>query len=43
MNQGVEYAVGIILALAVSVFASFVGFDRDRAFYPVIMIVIASY
>ena len=36
-----EYFVGISLALAVSLFATFVGFDRDRSFYPVVMVVIA--
>jgi hypothetical protein len=38
-----EYAIGIGLALAVSALATAVGFDRDRAFYPVVAIVIASY
>ena len=38
-----EYIVGILLALAVSLSASFVGLDRDRAFYPTVLIVIASY
>jgi len=38
-----EYVVGLGLALAVSVFASLVGLDRDRAFYPTVMVVIASY
>jgi hypothetical protein len=37
------YLIGIILALAVGVLANVVGFDRDRAFYPTVMIVIASY
>jgi hypothetical protein len=35
--------VGLLLAFAVGVFATAVGFDRDRAFYPVVMIVIATY
>lgn len=35
--------VGIGLALAISMTATFVGFDRDRAFYPTLTIVIASY
>lgn len=35
--------VGIILALAVGLFAHAVGFDRDKAFYPVVLIIIASY
>src|SRR4051812_38938857 len=38
-----EYIVGISLALAVSLLATFVGFERDRVFYPTAMIVIASY
>lgn len=37
------YVVGAGLALTVCVFATFVGFDRDRAFYPTLTIVIASY
>jgi hypothetical protein len=36
-----EYLVGIILALVVSIFATLVGLDRDRGFYPTVMIVIA--
>ena len=35
--------IGIALALGVAVFARVVGFDRDRAFYPVVLTVIASY
>lgn len=38
-----EYLVGALLALGVGVFATVVGFDRDRAFYPVVLAVIASY
>ncbi len=34
--------VGALLALAVGLFATVVGLDRDRAFYPVVAIVIAS-
>ena len=37
------YVVGIVLSIAVAVFARWVGFDRDRAFYPTVLIVIASY
>jgi hypothetical protein len=39
----VAYLIGIVLALGVGILASVVGFDRDRAFYPTVMIVIASY
>ena len=35
--------VGISLALVVALFARGVGFDHDRAFYPVVLVVIASY
>jgi hypothetical protein len=34
---------GVLLAIAVGVFATAVGFDRDRAFYPTLLAVIASY
>jgi hypothetical protein len=35
--------VGALLAFAVGLLAAGFGLDRDRAFYPVVMIVIASY
>lgn len=38
-----EYLVGVLLALGTGVFGAVVGFDRDRAFYPVVLTVIASY
>jgi len=38
-----EYLIGVTLALAVAGFAAVVGFDRDRAFYPTVLIVIAAY
>src|SRR4051812_41829264 len=37
------YVVGIVLSIGVALFAGWVGFDRDRAFYPTVLIVIASY
>jgi hypothetical protein len=37
------YVVGFVLAVGVALFARWVGFDRDRAFYPTVLIVIASY
>ena len=37
------YVIGIVLSAGVAVFARYVGFDRDRAFYPTVMIVIAAY
>jgi hypothetical protein len=37
------FVVGIVLSVGVAVFARSTGFDRDRAFYPTLMIVIAAY
>ena len=37
------YLIGIVLALAVSSYATTLRLDRDRAFYPTVLIVIASY
>jgi hypothetical protein len=36
------YVIGALLSVGVASFARFVGLDRDRAFYPTVMIVIAS-
>ena len=35
--------VGAVLAFGVGLMATVVGLDRDRAFYPIVTIVIASY
>lgn len=37
------YLVGATLAIAVGIMATVVGLDRDRAFYPVVTVVVASY
>ncbi len=37
------YVIGIVFSAGVAVFARCVGFDRDRAFYPTVTIVIALY
>ena len=37
------YVIGIVLALVVSAFAAMARFDRDRAFYPTVLTVIALY
>ena len=37
-----EYAIGIMAAVAVGRFASWIGFDKERCFYPVVLIVIAT-
>jgi hypothetical protein len=39
----VNYANGVLLAGAVSGLATLAGFDRDRAFYSTLTIVIATY
>jgi hypothetical protein len=38
-----EYLIGLVLSLAVAGAATIIGFDRERAFYPTVLIVIASY
>ncbi|MGE0042797.1 MAG: hypothetical protein AB7H88_21375 [Vicinamibacterales bacterium] len=37
------YVAGVVLSIGVALFARSVGFDRDRAFYPVVLMVVASY
>lgn len=37
------YIVGIVLSVGVALLARSVGFDRDRAFYATVIIVVASY
>jgi hypothetical protein len=37
------YLIGVVLAVAVCIFAMLVGFDRDRVFYPTVLAVIATY
>jgi hypothetical protein len=38
-----EYLIGAVLAAAVCAFAMLAGFDRDRVFYPTLLIVVATY
>jgi hypothetical protein len=38
-----EYLIGAGLAVLVCAFATWVGFDRDRVFYPTLLLVVASY
>ena len=37
------YAIGIVLAACVFLLGRVVGFERDRAFYPTVVVAIASY
>jgi len=36
-----EYLIGFFLALGISIGATAIGFDRERSFYPTVLIVIA--
>ena len=38
-----EYLVGVGLAAVVCVFAMVVGFDRERVFYPTMLVVVGTY
>ena len=38
-----QYLVGLLLCVAVAAFATVTGLDRERAFYPTVLIVVASY
>jgi len=38
-----EYLVGVVLALAISMCASAIGMDRERSFYPTVLAVVATY
>jgi hypothetical protein len=37
----VEYLIGVVLALGIALGATVIGFDRERSFYPTVLIVIA--
>jgi hypothetical protein len=37
------YIIGLTLALGTTLFARITGFDRDRAFYPTVVVVVGSY
>ncbi len=43
LNRSMEYLIGFTLSAVVIAFARLTGFDRDRAFYPILLIVIATY
>ena len=38
-----EYAAGVTIAIAVGLFASLSGFDRERSFYSTVLVVVATY
>ena len=37
-----EFAIGVTAATVVGLFATVIGFDKERSFYPVVLIVIAN-
>jgi hypothetical protein len=37
-----EYVIGFAAAVGVGLFATVIGFDKERSFYPVVLIVIAT-
>ena len=39
----IEYLIGLLLSAAVAGFAATTGFERDRAFYPTVLIIVAHY
>jgi hypothetical protein len=42
-RKQMEYVIGVTLGFAVAGFATVVGFDREGAFCPTVLIVIAAY
>jgi hypothetical protein len=40
--MSMEYIIGIVAAVTVGLFATAVGYDKDRSFYPVVLTVIAA-
>ena len=42
-HAAMPYVIGGVLSLGVALFGSRSGFDRDRAFYPTVLIVVGSY
>ena len=43
MSPYMPILIGATLALVVSAYAAWIHFDRDRAFYPTVVMVVASY
>ena len=41
--MNMPFAVGLALSFAVALLAKSAGLDRDRAFYPTVLIVVGSY
>ena len=38
-----EYIIGVVVAALVCAFAVVAGFDRDRVFYPTVLVVVGTY
>jgi len=43
VTPAAPFLIGIVLALAVGALATRVGFDRERSFYPTVLMVVGSY
>ena len=43
IDCGMPYFIGIVIAVVTVVLARLAGFDRDRAFYPTVLLVTATY
>jgi hypothetical protein len=43
IDSGMPYFIGVVIALVTVVLARLAGFDRDRAFYPTVLLVTATY
>lgn len=41
-GNSIEYAIGIVAATAVGLFATAIGLDKERSFYSVVLIVVAT-
>jgi hypothetical protein len=41
-EKQMEYIIGVTAAIAVGLFGSVIGFDKERSFYSVVLIVIAT-
>jgi hypothetical protein len=42
-TPAMEYSIGILVGLGACAFGAIAGFQRDRSFYPVMLVVVASY
>jgi hypothetical protein len=43
LGTNMEYLIGVLLAVTVALFGLAVGFDRERSYYAVVLVVVGSY